>query len=114
MKASKAKRESDVNKELGLNVQRRAVLKLIENAINQAEYSITLSNLQTYIELYAEDYDWFESLGYKVTRPEVKMLVPKGFDTSKIRYASGVIVTFTESDVLSQDMFVPGSISWAE
>ena len=80
-----------------MNYQRKAMLERIKSKASIGQSSIIVYEYDPDIRLVDEDWDFFEKLGYKVTRPETKVFKPFG----------------QGDDVnLQQHMSYPGRISW--
>lgn len=65
-----AKKLVQQTKEKNLNFQRNYILKAIEAAALGGRSQLVIDYF--HIKLYPEDYDFFESLGYKVKRERVE------------------------------------------
>jgi hypothetical protein len=91
MNAMEAKLIALSAKQQGITKLRTEILKSIENAAKIGKTSITLWNNENYY-LQDEDFDWFESLGYKCTRPVQTVYVPEGYPIEHLR--SGVEIKF--------------------
>lgn len=86
MTAEEARKITQESKQMGHNYQRLWALEQIKNLSKRGKNRLVLSD--PCIHFFDDDYAYFESLGYKVTRDRLK---PSSFNANKLRRTFGVI-----------------------
>lgn len=92
-------------KEMNLNYERQYILDRVKRVSIYGKPFMTLD--EPHIKLLEEDYKFFEDLGYKVTRPEMKWFIPKG---SNIQLETNT--GYIENTSNKQMIYSYGIISW--
>ena len=74
--AWEAKIDTKTAKDRGINYQRERVIERIKSKSYYGESLLVVDEEALSIRMFEEDWKWFESFGYKVTRPTTTLFVP--------------------------------------